>query len=754
MQEPQFQIELKENISLSKSIRKMSTLGVVSLNSQLNQQEIKPKPNKNSRNSVQPQNKSVQYNRGLQVDGLRLFFKGQKAMTKYPPFLDDCPKIDFDISTHSPPNQSASPSRQPYWNMVAKRVMSPFKEFIKYAKRHNNIPDIDPNALQEPEIQKEATSKPRETQKLQKGFRKNKASNKMRQQYSSSKMIQHSQMHMRQGPTVQFAMDQIKSSSNINSLALSKNESQLKDSLQSIKQVNIQTHPMQTQFSSCTIDSESKQSYQYLPTVKEVNNDPNGFQLSQSGNNLIKRIEAAVKFRVLQSIEKYKLKQLFNSPKKQSEPTSCGGPGAFDFNIGLKQLQSSQAVDKDKFDLKEFIHKFQKIQAKSSKQSSPQSRKSNSNNKHIASFTMNKESSKKEFKQQLMRKNMNLSVLNENSQQIRNSQKKFDKGPLLLRLYQNEIASIKSRPNRLTRIEENLDRKLQKMSRDQNHISAEYNSYLNTTQDKTNITPFSRHGISTSKHQRSVLKNTSKQNIFETTDQIIKPKSAGGNFGFNIARNRHLNQSFDGYSKITLLNQQLVDRSINKIYNTQPLNNITLNQPSQNQTQTFTINKNQVSQGLLNQNVMSLKNHSLIQHQKLTTQSEKLNAINQFANSQLQTLLFQKRLNLQLEDEVNKKGKSVVDHIFEVKKLKDIYLKNRSMKRYLQRGTLENAKNNYINMQIYLEQSRSRTQARTSQQKLHQILDRNDSTNNRSEIYIVEKSVYDGSTNLETYKQL
>jgi hypothetical protein len=30
--------------------------------------------------------------------------------------------------------------------MVAKKVMSPFKEFIKYARRHNNIPEIDSNA--------------------------------------------------------------------------------------------------------------------------------------------------------------------------------------------------------------------------------------------------------------------------------------------------------------------------------------------------------------------------------------------------------------------------------------------------------------------------------------------------------------------------------------------------------------------------------------------------------------------------------
>jgi len=44
-----------------------------------------------------------------------------------------------------------------------------------------------------------------------------------------------------------------------------------------------------------------------------------------------------------------------------------------------------------------------------------------------------------------------------------------------------------------------------------------------------------------------------------------------------------------------------------------------------------------------------------------------------------------------------------VDHIFEVKKLKDIYLKNQSMKRYLQRGTFEDAKNNYIGMQNYLD---------------------------------------------------
>jgi len=46
--------------------------------------------------------------------------------------------------------------------MVAKKVMSPFKEFIKYAKRHNNIQDIDPNAIKEPEI-KDVHPKPRET---------------------------------------------------------------------------------------------------------------------------------------------------------------------------------------------------------------------------------------------------------------------------------------------------------------------------------------------------------------------------------------------------------------------------------------------------------------------------------------------------------------------------------------------------------------------------------------------------------------
>lgn len=49
--------------------------------------------------------------------------------------------------------------------MVAKKVMSPFKEFIKYAKRHNNIQDVDPNAKKEPEIQ-EVHHKPRETNKM------------------------------------------------------------------------------------------------------------------------------------------------------------------------------------------------------------------------------------------------------------------------------------------------------------------------------------------------------------------------------------------------------------------------------------------------------------------------------------------------------------------------------------------------------------------------------------------------------------
>ena len=63
--------------------------------------------------------------------------------------------------------------------MVAKKVMSPFKEFIKYAKRHNNIPDIDPNAIKEPEI-KDVHPKPRETQKLRQGYKRHKLGYKMR----------------------------------------------------------------------------------------------------------------------------------------------------------------------------------------------------------------------------------------------------------------------------------------------------------------------------------------------------------------------------------------------------------------------------------------------------------------------------------------------------------------------------------------------------------------------------------------------
>ncbi len=44
--------------------------------------------------------------------------------------------------------------------MLAKRVMSPFKEFVKYAKRYNNIIDKDPNK-NDLEIQKEASARHR-----------------------------------------------------------------------------------------------------------------------------------------------------------------------------------------------------------------------------------------------------------------------------------------------------------------------------------------------------------------------------------------------------------------------------------------------------------------------------------------------------------------------------------------------------------------------------------------------------------------
>eukprot|EP00347_Sterkiella_histriomuscorum_P011836 403370917 len=465
-------------------------------------------------------------------------------MPKYPPFLDDCPQIDFDIVQNSPDSIS-SPIRHPQWGLLARRVMSPFKEFIKYAKRHNNIPDIDPNFQQSEEIAKDSSIRIKNTSKLYKQSKKIKDFNSKNKQ---NKAAQNQQQSKPNGASVSFQIDEKinKSGSRVSSMYHSKNESQIRDQIQNARKFNEKQMINLNPLKSSSQNGDSRSSQNVLPVVDEVENDfqnqrinihedsvKASHHLNQNSQSLMKRVEQAVRNRVLASIEKFKQMQ---SPKRDIENINQ------DLNFE-NQLQKQ-------FNLKSFINNFESMRSENL------NLKPNQFNKTTSNFSINRG-----------------------------------------RLNQLKAHHYSTSPIPKT----NLKRK----KKQKNQSKTIYQTFSNVEISKEN------NGIDI-----DVFRDYAQQ---------------------TLNSNLKINKSFDNTQK----------NKKSKFYlNNNPLNNT--------QNSFYGFNSNTSISKL--KSLYNLKNDKLLSHLKQTSKAEKLQIYNNFTNSQLNTLLMQKRNNLQLQDKISKQN--------------------------------------------------------------------------------------------------